>query len=169
MDNDLMKSRWVWKPKGNYMDHMSKEKGFFILKKFEQSKSIQQDHAVVDSGCSSHMTGNKAYLSDYEDFNRGFVAFGSDPKGGKITGTQDSFVAGSSGKDKGPTQEYILLLPQPHRTRIPVEDVVNKEGQHQMTEDEQVLHDDLEKMIDQEVVATTLDDATSQDFEEEKR
>ncbi|GJS03542.1 hypothetical protein Tco_0320050 [Tanacetum coccineum] len=24
-----------------------------------------------DSGCSSHMTGNKAYLSDYEDFNGG--------------------------------------------------------------------------------------------------
>ncbi|GJS98315.1 putative ribonuclease H-like domain-containing protein [Tanacetum coccineum] len=38
-------------------------------------------------------------------------------------GTQDSYVAGSSGKDKGPTQEYILLLLQPHRTRIPVEDV----------------------------------------------
>ncbi|GKF59836.1 hypothetical protein Tco_0176622 [Tanacetum coccineum] len=32
------------------------------------------------------MTGNKAYLSDYEDYNRGFVAFGSDPKGGKIMG-----------------------------------------------------------------------------------
>ncbi|GJT44432.1 hypothetical protein Tco_0953147 [Tanacetum coccineum] len=40
-----------------------------------------QDHAVVDSGCSSHMTGNKAYLSEYEDLNGGFVAFGSDPKG----------------------------------------------------------------------------------------
>ncbi|GJW95146.1 putative ribonuclease H-like domain-containing protein [Tanacetum coccineum] len=47
---------------------------------------LLQDHAVVDSGCSSHMTGNKAYLSDYEDYNGGFVAFGSDPKGGKITG-----------------------------------------------------------------------------------
>ncbi|GKC10164.1 putative ribonuclease H-like domain-containing protein, partial [Tanacetum coccineum] len=42
---------------------------------------LLQDHAVVDSGCSRHMTGNKAYLSDYEDYNRGFVAFGSDPKG----------------------------------------------------------------------------------------
>ncbi|GJW75649.1 putative ribonuclease H-like domain-containing protein [Tanacetum coccineum] len=38
-------------------------------------------------------------------------------------GTQDSYVAGSSGKDKGPTQEYILLPLQPHRTRIPIEDV----------------------------------------------
>ncbi|GKC71970.1 putative ribonuclease H-like domain-containing protein, partial [Tanacetum coccineum] len=46
-------------------------------------ESCLQDHAVVDSGCSSHMTGNKAYLSDYEDYNRGFVAFGSDPKGDK--------------------------------------------------------------------------------------
>ncbi|GKC29288.1 hypothetical protein Tco_1036582, partial [Tanacetum coccineum] len=45
-------------------------------------KILLQDHVVVDSGCSSHMTGNKAYLSDYEDFNGGFVAFGRDPNGG---------------------------------------------------------------------------------------
>ncbi|GJZ56783.1 hypothetical protein Tco_0612277, partial [Tanacetum coccineum] len=77
MDTDLKKSRWVWRPKGNYFDHVSKDSGSFMLKK---------DHAMVDSGCSSHMTGNKAYLLDYEDYNRGFVAFGSDPKGGKITG-----------------------------------------------------------------------------------
>ncbi|GKE60185.1 hypothetical protein Tco_1510552, partial [Tanacetum coccineum] len=36
MDNALKKSRWVWRPKGNYMDHESKEKGSFILKKFEE-------------------------------------------------------------------------------------------------------------------------------------
>ncbi|GJS05240.1 hypothetical protein Tco_0321748 [Tanacetum coccineum] len=45
----------------------------------------------------------------------------------------------------------------------------DKEGQHQMTEDEQVLHDELEKMIAQEVIAKALDDATRQAFEEEKR
>ncbi|GJR18762.1 putative reverse transcriptase domain-containing protein [Tanacetum coccineum] len=49
------------------------------------------------------------------------------------------------------------------------EDVADKEGQHQMTEDEQVLHDELEKMIAQEVVAKVLDNATRQAFEEEKR
>ncbi|GJS43280.1 putative ribonuclease H-like domain-containing protein [Tanacetum coccineum] len=38
-----------------------------------------------------------------------------------------------------------------------------------MTEDEQVLHDDLEKMIAQEVIAKALDDATRQAFEDEKR
>ncbi|GJY14857.1 putative ribonuclease H-like domain-containing protein [Tanacetum coccineum] len=49
------------------------------------------------------------------------------------------------------------------------EDVADKEGQHQMTEDKQVLHDKLKKMIAQEVVAKALDDATRQAFEEEKR
>ncbi|GKF49721.1 hypothetical protein Tco_0142972 [Tanacetum coccineum] len=35
MDNTVKKSRWVWRPKGNYMDHESKENGSFMLKKFE--------------------------------------------------------------------------------------------------------------------------------------
>ncbi|GJS07831.1 hypothetical protein Tco_0364627 [Tanacetum coccineum] len=35
MDNSLKNSRWVWNPKGNYMDHVSKEIGSFMLKKFE--------------------------------------------------------------------------------------------------------------------------------------
>ncbi|GJX22971.1 hypothetical protein Tco_0227416 [Tanacetum coccineum] len=118
MDTNLKKLRWVCRPKGNYLDHVSKDSGSFMLNK-GNPVILLQDHAVVDSGCSSHMTGNKAYLLDYEDYNGGFVAFGSDPKGG----TQDSYVAGSSRKDKGPTQEYILLPLQPHRTRITVEDV----------------------------------------------
>ncbi|GKB65548.1 hypothetical protein Tco_0921734 [Tanacetum coccineum] len=33
-----------------------------------------------------HMTGNKFYLSDYQDIDGGFVAFGGSSKGGKITG-----------------------------------------------------------------------------------
>ncbi|GJR03465.1 putative ribonuclease H-like domain-containing protein [Tanacetum coccineum] len=32
------------------------------------------------------MTGNKSYLTDYQDIDRGFVAFAGSPKGGKITG-----------------------------------------------------------------------------------
>ncbi|GJS60900.1 hypothetical protein Tco_0655684 [Tanacetum coccineum] len=71
-------------------------KGFPSLKGWGTPKRIQNslhffvqgnpeillhDHCSGDSGCSSHMTGNKAYLSDYEYYNGGFVAFGSDPKG----------------------------------------------------------------------------------------
>ncbi|GKA84523.1 ribonuclease H-like domain-containing protein [Tanacetum coccineum] len=45
-----------------------------------------QEKGVIDSGCSRHMTGNMSYLSDYEEIDGGYVAFGGDPKGGKITG-----------------------------------------------------------------------------------
>nr|GEW41871.1 hypothetical protein [Tanacetum cinerariifolium] len=45
-----------------------------------------QDKRVIDSGCSRHMTGNMSYLSDFEELNRGYVAIGGNPKGGKITG-----------------------------------------------------------------------------------
>ncbi|GJZ34686.1 putative ribonuclease H-like domain-containing protein [Tanacetum coccineum] len=38
------------------------------------------------SGCSRHMTGNRSYLTDYEEIDGGFVAFGGNSKGGKITG-----------------------------------------------------------------------------------
>ncbi|GJZ61016.1 putative reverse transcriptase domain-containing protein [Tanacetum coccineum] len=33
-----------------------------------------------------HMTGNKSFLTNYQEINGGFVAFGGSPKGGKITG-----------------------------------------------------------------------------------
>ncbi|GJU99479.1 putative ribonuclease H-like domain-containing protein [Tanacetum coccineum] len=51
--------------------------------------NLQQDlknKEVIDSGCSRHMTGNRSYLADYEDIDGGFVAFGGNSKGGKITG-----------------------------------------------------------------------------------
>ncbi|GJX54022.1 putative ribonuclease H-like domain-containing protein [Tanacetum coccineum] len=44
-----------------------------------------QDKGVIDSRCSRHMTGNMSYLTDYEDIDEGYVAFGGNPKGGKIT------------------------------------------------------------------------------------
>ncbi|GJW45006.1 putative ribonuclease H-like domain-containing protein [Tanacetum coccineum] len=84
-------------------------------------------------------------------------------KKGKQHKASYSYVASSSRKDKEPSPEYILLTLHPHRTRIPIEDVApaahekpfessfkvndvqdskdvaDKEGQHQMTEDEQKI------------------------------
>nr|GEW13030.1 ribonuclease H-like domain-containing protein [Tanacetum cinerariifolium] len=45
-----------------------------------------KDKGVIDSGCSQHMTGNMSYLSNFEELNGGYVAFGGNPKGGKISG-----------------------------------------------------------------------------------
>ncbi|GJU05510.1 ribonuclease H-like domain-containing protein [Tanacetum coccineum] len=44
-----------------------------------------QDQGIFDSGCSRHMTGNKSFLTDYQEVDGGFVAFAGSPKGGKIT------------------------------------------------------------------------------------
>nr|GEY73210.1 putative ribonuclease H-like domain-containing protein [Tanacetum cinerariifolium] len=45
-----------------------------------------KDKGVIDNGCSRHMTGNISYLSNFEVLDGGYVAFGGNPKGGKITG-----------------------------------------------------------------------------------
>nr|GEU99184.1 putative ribonuclease H-like domain-containing protein [Tanacetum cinerariifolium] len=44
-----------------------------------------KDKGVIDSGCSRHMTRNMSYLTDFKEIKGGYVAFGGNPKGGKIT------------------------------------------------------------------------------------
>ncbi|GJW29667.1 ribonuclease H-like domain-containing protein, partial [Tanacetum coccineum] len=62
-----------WRPKGAYIDHGNPE---------EELK----DHAIIDSGCPRNMTGDKEKLLDFKAYKGGYVAFGNDPKGGRITG-----------------------------------------------------------------------------------
>nr|GEV61097.1 hypothetical protein [Tanacetum cinerariifolium] len=57
----------------------------FAVKPVGNPQIDLHDKGVIDSGCSRHMTGNMSYLIDYEEINRGYVAFGGNPKGGKIT------------------------------------------------------------------------------------
>ncbi|GKB05915.1 putative ribonuclease H-like domain-containing protein [Tanacetum coccineum] len=64
---------WVWRPKKKVLDH-------------GKPQLELQEKRVIDSGCSRHMTGNKSYLLDYKEIDGGFVAFGGDPKGGRIAG-----------------------------------------------------------------------------------
>ncbi|GKF66543.1 hypothetical protein Tco_0193060, partial [Tanacetum coccineum] len=63
---------WVWRPKQKFLDHVNPQLEL-------------QEKGVIDNGCSRHMTGNKSYLSNYEEIDGGFVAFGGSTKGGKIT------------------------------------------------------------------------------------
>nr|GEY07625.1 hypothetical protein [Tanacetum cinerariifolium] len=66
---------WNWKPKTKVLDHVSKHNSASItLKRF--------DYVDVEG---RHMKGNMSYLTDYKEINRGYVAFGGNPKGGKIT------------------------------------------------------------------------------------
>ncbi|GJW25250.1 putative ribonuclease H-like domain-containing protein [Tanacetum coccineum] len=49
-----------------------------------QGKPQQDDTGFIDSGCSRHMTGNIAYLSDFKEFDGGYVTFGGGAHGGRI-------------------------------------------------------------------------------------
>ncbi|GKA30704.1 ribonuclease H-like domain-containing protein [Tanacetum coccineum] len=68
---------WVGRPDQNVLDHVSKHNSALIV--------MKRFNYVDAQGRSKHMTGNKSYLSDYEEIDGGFVAFGGNPKGGKIT------------------------------------------------------------------------------------
>ncbi|GJR34346.1 hypothetical protein Tco_1210030 [Tanacetum coccineum] len=79
---------WIWRPTGKVIDHISKDSGSYMPKRFDYGNPqyALQDQGIFDSGCSRHITGNKSYLIDYQDIDGGFVAFAGSPKGGKITG-----------------------------------------------------------------------------------
>ncbi|GJW55860.1 putative ribonuclease H-like domain-containing protein [Tanacetum coccineum] len=98
---------WVWKPKTKILDHVSKYNSASItLKMFDYV-----DAQGGSNGCSWHMTGNMSYLTNYEEINGGYVAFGCNPKRGKITGrgTKACDNAGKVRMETVPGKDYILL------------------------------------------------------------
>nr|GEU50425.1 hypothetical protein [Tanacetum cinerariifolium] len=64
-----------------------------------------KDKGVIDNGCSQHMTGNMSYLFYFEELNGGYVAFGGNPKGGKISGKRKI----KTGKFEGNVDEGFLV------------------------------------------------------------
>ncbi|GJZ62772.1 putative ribonuclease H-like domain-containing protein [Tanacetum coccineum] len=62
---------WVWRPKHKVLDHVSRNNG--------ASMSFKRFDYIDAQGRS------KSYLTDYEEIDGGFVAFGGNFKGGKIT------------------------------------------------------------------------------------
>nr|GEV58263.1 hypothetical protein [Tanacetum cinerariifolium] len=88
-----VKRNWVWKPKCSILDHGNPQ-------------HTLKDKRVIDSGCSRHMTWNMSYLSDFEEINEGYVTFGGNPKGGKITDTKCIVL---SSDFKLPDENHVLL------------------------------------------------------------
>nr|GEV46303.1 hypothetical protein [Tanacetum cinerariifolium] len=77
-----IKGNWVWKPKYTILDQVSiLTSTSMTLKYFDYTDALGRSN-----GCSRHMTGNISYLFDFKEINRGYVAFGDNPNGGKITG-----------------------------------------------------------------------------------
>nr|GEY60141.1 ribonuclease H-like domain-containing protein [Tanacetum cinerariifolium] len=89
--------------------------------KLNSASITLKKHNYIDArgrsnGCSWHMTGNMSYLSDFKEFDEGYVTFGGGAKGGKITGkgtlktdTEESIDAGHASKETGSSKDYILM------------------------------------------------------------
>ncbi|GJR22791.1 hypothetical protein Tco_0971318 [Tanacetum coccineum] len=73
-----------WRPKRHYWNKVSKYNGGSNSRKCENPQRALTNKGIIDSRCSRHMTGNKAYLAEYQDYNCSPVAFGGSK--GYITG-----------------------------------------------------------------------------------
>nr|GEY64941.1 putative ribonuclease H-like domain-containing protein [Tanacetum cinerariifolium] len=71
---------WIYKPKTKVIDHGNPQQDL-------------QEKRVIDSRCSRHITWNMSYLIYYEEINEGYVAFGGNPKGEKITSKEAVNIA----------------------------------------------------------------------------
>nr|GEV28331.1 copia protein [Tanacetum cinerariifolium] len=91
-----VQGKWEWKPKCPILDHGNPQHAL-------------KEKGVIDSGCSRHMIGNMSYLSDFKKLNGGYVAFGGNPKGGKISGkgVQEQFNSEKAGEEN--IQQYVLF------------------------------------------------------------
>ncbi|GJZ08132.1 hypothetical protein Tco_0542415 [Tanacetum coccineum] len=114
----------VWRPKMTDLNNGSKDNsGSWISKRGNLQQALKYK-GMFDSGCSKHMTGNKALLTDYQDIDGGFVAFGGNTRGGKITGNQTNknaqetngntglkknVDAGQTKEENVSTQQYIVF------------------------------------------------------------
>nr|GEV76791.1 retrovirus-related Pol polyprotein from transposon TNT 1-94 [Tanacetum cinerariifolium] len=79
---------WVWKSKTKVIDRVSKHNSASITLK----KLNYIDAQGRSNGCSRHMTENISYLTEYEEIDGGYVAFG-----GKFNGKADKgFFIGHS-------------------------------------------------------------------------
>nr|GFA68163.1 retrovirus-related Pol polyprotein from transposon TNT 1-94 [Tanacetum cinerariifolium] len=77
-------------------------------REFGNPQQALKDKGVIDSGCSRHMTRNISFLSDFEEINGGYVAFGRNPKGGKILGKGKNKIEGKA------TLSLLVLVTKPH-------------------------------------------------------
>ncbi|GKE83458.1 putative ribonuclease H-like domain-containing protein [Tanacetum coccineum] len=106
---------------------------------------------MFDSGCSRNMTGNKALLTDYQDIDGGFVAFGGSTRGEENVSTQQyivfplwSSISSSYKSSDDKAKDYI------------VDDACRKTAQEPASEYDQALKNVLDKMMDQEKEALIM-------------
>ncbi|GJZ93177.1 retrovirus-related pol polyprotein from transposon TNT 1-94 [Tanacetum coccineum] len=78
----------------------------------QKGKPQQDDTGFVDSGCLRHMTGNIAYLSDFKEFDGGYVTFGGGAHGGRIFSKGTLKTDSLDFKDLPGESQILLKIPR---------------------------------------------------------
>ncbi|GKC36797.1 putative ribonuclease H-like domain-containing protein, partial [Tanacetum coccineum] len=76
------------------------------------SKPQQDDTRFIDSECSRHMTGNIAYLSNFKEFDGGYVTFGGGAHGGRISGKGTLKTDNLDFEDLPDESQILLKIPR---------------------------------------------------------
>ncbi|GJV62554.1 putative ribonuclease H-like domain-containing protein [Tanacetum coccineum] len=82
--NTAMRHYYTERPRANNIARSYTESVNAVRAK--RGKPLMDDKGFVDSGFLRHMTGNIAYLSDFKEFDGGYVTFRGGAHGGRISG-----------------------------------------------------------------------------------
>ncbi|GKB46181.1 ribonuclease H-like domain-containing protein, partial [Tanacetum coccineum] len=168
---------YVWRPKMTDLNNGSKDNsGSWISKRGNPQQALKYK-GMFDSGCFRHMTENKALLTNYQDIDGGFVAFGGSTRGGKITGLKKNVDAGQTEEENMFTQQYIVFLlwssissnykssDNKAENDTVDDDACKKTVQEPASEYDQALKNVIDKMMDQEKEAIDQSDVVRKEFE----
>ncbi|GJU05561.1 retrovirus-related pol polyprotein from transposon TNT 1-94 [Tanacetum coccineum] len=146
LNTDLKKSRWVWRPKGNYLDHVSKDSGYNHGSEKANSRTCSRSSVVIVNGVAARknrtlIEAARTMLAD---------SFLPIPFWAEAVNTACyvlNRILVTKPQNKTP---YELLIDSLDKDDQGSEDAAVKEEQHQMKESEKDLQDELEMMVTQE-------------------
>ncbi|GJY35003.1 putative ribonuclease H-like domain-containing protein, partial [Tanacetum coccineum] len=67
---------YVWRPKLTDLNNVSKDNSGSWISKRGNPQQALKNKGIFNSECSRYITGNKDFLTDYQEIDGGFVAFG---------------------------------------------------------------------------------------------
>ncbi|GJW65097.1 ribonuclease H-like domain-containing protein [Tanacetum coccineum] len=164
-----------------------------ITSKISPNTIVDQDYphrtlkhkGIVGSGCSRHMTGNKAYLAEYQDFNGGHVAFGGNSKGyitGYVTrrGNKVLFTDSDVLFDESAQDYFVLPIWSSYSSTVkrstekdageaPTKHPDLKIDENPVDKEDQVFLDELARIKRQEKDANDAAEALRKEFAQETK
>ncbi|GKE62944.1 hypothetical protein Tco_1513311, partial [Tanacetum coccineum] len=109
---------WVWRPTKLNSASMT-------LKKHNYGHPQKEDQGYVDSGCSMHMTRNMSYLTDFKEFNEGYMC---DKKNSVIFTDTGCFVLSPDFKLTNESQVLLKVPRKNNMCSVDMKNIVPKES-----------------------------------------